>query len=263
VTRADREAVAAADRAALVGAAWERRYRARFEDLSRGGPRIGWNTEAALTPLWGLRRRIPSLSLAALAFPVLGVVLVDRFSLAVALVVPTLLFALLHGALGDWIYWRRLERLDRQLAKTADARRRQRLLAAARVGGVADYAVGTALLVPFAYLTILAAAPKGHPKVGGREHVATLKADLRNLVIAQDAYRREAGRYADVLAPWAYEASSGVHVRILYADSASFAADASSGTQPERCWIFMGEPRGLAAGMVEGEPFCTVPAASR
>ncbi len=241
--------------AALVGRAWNRHYKERFEALAQGGSIVGWNTEAALTPLWGVRRRIPVLSGLSLSFPIVGFFLAALVSLTAGLLVPTVLFALAHGLLGDWIYYRHLESVRRRLATTTDERKRQRLTAQARVSGPLEFGLAAVLAVPMTLLVIVA----GAPRVGPRPYYeGTMKADLRNLVTVQDSHFREHRIYASSVEQIAsqYSASSGVTVRLLYGDTIAFAAEATYGGSPGRCVIFVGEARGLPPSASEGMPTC-------
>ena len=242
--------------ATLVGPQWETRYRARFAALAAGGSRMGFNVEAALLPVWGLRRRIPSLGLAALLFPVLGALLVDRVSLTAGFAVPTLLYAAAYGVFGDWIYWRRLTRLVDRIARSADSQERHALLASGRVRSILAYAVTAPLLMLIAFLVILAADPQYRQGPPDGPYEAAMKADLRKLAAAQDAHFEGAGEYTETLARWNFEPSPHVQVRILYADATGFAADATFGARRQRCYVFGGEARGLPEGMVDREPFC-------
>lgn len=234
----------------------EPRYRARFAQLDAGGPLLAWNGEAAFTPLWGFKRRIPALMALSVAFPALGVALAARVSLGAGFIVPTLSFVLLHGLLGDWFYHRSARRRAARLAALPED---LRLAAALGVGRV-EYALLVLLLLPLTALAILAADPKLRAAAAARPFVEIIEGDLRRLVTVQEEYFADVGRYAEAFAPWSFEASPGVHLRILYADARGFGADAMLGDRPERCFVFVGEARGMPRGAEPGTPICTVDA---
>lgn len=235
------------------------RYRARFAELSAGGPVVAWNGEAAFTPLWGFRRRIPALVWLSAMFPALGVALAARVSLAAGFLVPTVVFVLLHGLLGDWFYYRSVRRLEARLAAMPDDAARAARIAQLQAPRRIEYVLVVLLLLPSTALTIVAADPQLRREWEGRPFVAVLEQDLRRLVQVQEEYFADVGRYAEAFGPWTYEPSPGVDLRILYADSLGFGAHAVFGGRSERCAVYLGPPRGMFTRAGPGTPDCKPP----
>lgn len=244
--------------AALVGAGWTQRYRARFAELAQGGPLLRWNSEAAFTPLWGFKRRIPVLIWLAFLFPALGVALSARGAVVAGFTVPTAAFVLLHGWLGDWMLFRRVRRRAARLAAMPDDAVRRAALERSGQTGWVEYALLVALLLPLSALVILAANLRMRGASEARPFVAVLDGDLRRLVAVQEEYFADVGRYAEAFGPWSFAPSPGVNLRILYADSLAFGADATLGGREERCFVFLGEARAMPEGGEPGTPLCTV-----
>ncbi|HRQ77883.1 MAG TPA: hypothetical protein PLY94_04725 [Gemmatimonadaceae bacterium] len=250
--------------AALVGAGWTRRYRARFAELAQGGALLRWNSEAALTPLWGFSRRILALVWLSLLFPVIGALFAARVSLLAGFAVPTLLYVLLHGFLGDWFYYRsvrrRVARIARATAGSDGAVDAGRDAASARAAssGRVEYALLLAVALPLTAIVIVAADPRMRGVAEATVFVEVLDDDLRRLVTVQEEYFADFGRYAEAFGPWSYEPTPGVNLRILYADSSAFGADATLGGREERCFVFLGQARGMPEGAEPGAPICVL-----
>lgn len=91
-----------------------------------------------------------------------------------------------------------------------------------------------------------------------KAYVATMKADLRNLVTAQETYFSDSARYTAVLDSSAYRTSSGVSVRIqLRGDSAWSATATHAYAVGRSCRISIsvdGLPTETEAN--DGEPVC-------
>lgn len=89
-----------------------------------------------------------------------------------------------------------------------------------------------------------------------RGQLNAVRSDLRNLADAQETYRAASGAFAGDLAPLeraGYSLSTGVTIRILSADSASFTADGHHrGFHPDAVCTLSG---GAAPGKVG--PQCT------
>jgi len=85
-----------------------------------------------------------------------------------------------------------------------------------------------------------------------KAYIATMKADLRNLVTAQEAYFADHSMYTSAMATTQYQPSSGVVVGNIQFGSGTFSADASySGGTTRTCSITVG------TGANDGEPLCT------
>lgn len=93
-------------------------------------------------------------------------------------------------------------------------------------------------------------------------YYATMKADLRNLVTAQETFFADSGRYVRSLAEFGetgYQSSSGVTVELTVPGDTGWLASArhSSLTNVScRLWIGMGSD---APDDYEGEPICDPP----
>ena len=235
--------------AALVGVGWTRRYRARFAELAQGGALLRWNNEAAFTPLWGFSRRILTLVWLSLLFPVIGALFAAKVSLLAGFAVPTLLYVLLHGFLGDWFYYRSVRRRSARI---------ERATARAASSGRVEYALLLVIALPLTAIVIVAADPRMRGAAEASVFVEVLDDNLRRLVTVQEEYFADFGRYAEAFGPWSYEPTPGVNLRILYADSSAFGADATLGGREERCFVFLGEARAMPEGVEPGTPFCTI-----
>jgi prepilin-type N-terminal cleavage/methylation domain-containing protein len=85
-----------------------------------------------------------------------------------------------------------------------------------------------------------------------KAYIATMKADLRNLVTAQEAYFADHSMYTSSLATTQYQPSSGVAVGNIQFGAGTFSADASySGGTTRTCTLTVGR------GANDGEPICT------
>jgi len=85
-----------------------------------------------------------------------------------------------------------------------------------------------------------------------KAYIATMKADLRNLVTAQEAYFADHSMYTSSLATTQYQPSSGVTVSNITFGAGTFSADAAySGGTTRTCTITVG------SGANDGEPICT------
>ncbi len=85
-----------------------------------------------------------------------------------------------------------------------------------------------------------------------KAYIATMKADLRNLVTAQEAYFADHSMYTSALATTQYQPSSGVSVGNITFGAGTFSADASyTGGTTRTCTITVG------TGANDGEPICT------
>lgn len=84
-----------------------------------------------------------------------------------------------------------------------------------------------------------------------KAYIATMKADLRNLVTAQEAYFADFSTYTTALTTDQYQPSSGVTYNIDGTGAGTFAATASyAGGTTRTCTITVG------TGANDGEPVC-------
>ena len=94
-----------------------------------------------------------------------------------------------------------------------------------------------------------------------KSYVVTMKSDLRNLVMAQEAYLADNGTYyvgaVPNLAVMKYQPSSGTTVTIVSATTSGWAASAVYSGTPKTCAMFYGSIAALAPAVVAGEPKCT------
>ncbi len=102
------------------------------------------------------------------------------------------------------------------------------------------------------------AAPTGDtaPPVSN-PYAAQLRADLRNLVTAEESFFADSIRYTSALRSLGYRPSAGVTVTILGATDTSWSATATHVNLPGYvCGIFVGSATAPIAGQNEGEPVC-------
>lgn len=84
-----------------------------------------------------------------------------------------------------------------------------------------------------------------------KAYIATMKADLRNLVTAQEAYFADNSAYTTALTTGQYQPSSGVTYTVDGVGSGTFTATASyTGGTTRTCTISVG------SGANDGEPIC-------
>jgi len=102
------------------------------------------------------------------------------------------------------------------------------------------------------------------PKFSFTKHatyISRMKADLRNLATAQEAYITDNGTYYSGSIPSAalvYNPSQGVAVTLASADSAGWGATAAyPGQTTSTCALFVGSASPVAPATVEGQIACT------
>ncbi len=84
-----------------------------------------------------------------------------------------------------------------------------------------------------------------------KAYLATMKADLRNLVTAQEAYFADHSQYTGTLTTTQYQPSTGVTISGITPGTATFSANAASPAGTTRtCTIQVG------TGTFDGEPRC-------
>jgi type IV pilus assembly protein PilA len=124
---------------------------------------------------------------------------------------------------------------------------------------------GTVLVALGIAFVANAAMPRAlHARINKtKAYVATMKADLRNLVTAQEDYFSDSVRYTASIAdliPASYSFSTGVELVSLSAHGAGFSARVRypGGTERE-CWIAVGPLPDGTANLNDGEPICDLP----
>jgi prepilin-type N-terminal cleavage/methylation domain-containing protein len=89
-----------------------------------------------------------------------------------------------------------------------------------------------------------------------KAYIAGMKADLRNLVTAQEAYFADNVTYASVLTNLNYNVSAGNTVSISSATGTGWAATSSNNATTKTCGIFVGSATAPITGQNEGAPAC-------
>ncbi|HXY69045.1 MAG TPA: prepilin-type N-terminal cleavage/methylation domain-containing protein, partial [Gemmatimonadales bacterium] len=87
-----------------------------------------------------------------------------------------------------------------------------------------------------------------------KAYIAGMKADLRNLVTAQEAYFADNVTYASVLTNLNYNVSSGNTVSISSATGTGWAATSKNNATTKTCGIFVGSATPPVTGQNEGAP---------
>ena len=93
-----------------------------------------------------------------------------------------------------------------------------------------------------------------------KAYVATMKSDLRSLVMAQEVFLADNGTYYAGGVPNAalrYAPSSNTTVNIVNATTSGWAASASYAGTARTCALFYGNIAAVAPAVVSGEPRCT------
>ncbi len=118
------------------------------------------------------------------------------------------------------------------------------------------------LLIVVVIIGILAATAL--PKVAGTKgtaFVGSMKADLRNLVIAEEVYASEnGGAFYNGAIPSAaliYSPSGGVIITLTNVTATGWAAIASHPSTPRTCAMFVGTATPPAPATVDGQVACT------
>jgi len=97
------------------------------------------------------------------------------------------------------------------------------------------------------------------PKFGNtkeKAYVAGMKADLRNLVTAQEAYFAEYITYAGALSSLEYNVSTGNTLSLVSSSGSGWSATAVNSGTAHTCGIFIGTATAPMAGEAEGQPLC-------
>jgi prepilin-type N-terminal cleavage/methylation domain-containing protein len=114
------------------------------------------------------------------------------------------------------------------------------------------------MLIVVVVIGILAAiaVPK-FAEIKGRARAATLRADLRNLVTAQEEYLLENGGYTSNPALLEHNPSEGVIVTIIEATASGWSATTTHPLSlPLTCAIFYGTAQPLLPAVTEGAILC-------
>lgn len=135
------------------------------------------------------------------------------------------------------------------------------------------------LILPLAALVIGAASlsaqqappPQGVPTAAdsARGALAVARSDLRNLVVAQEAYFADHGRYAPTMeALDRYRPSRGNVIKLVHVVNDGWTASLTGAYLPGSCTIWVNVPSEKRAGTErekrvggEGEPVCDTPPA--
>ncbi len=97
------------------------------------------------------------------------------------------------------------------------------------------------------------------PKFGNtkeKAYVAGMKADLRNLVTAQEAYFSEYVTYASALGSLSYNVSTGNTIYLLSSTGQGWNATASNSGTAHTCGIYIGTATPPMTGQADGQPIC-------
>ncbi len=91
-----------------------------------------------------------------------------------------------------------------------------------------------------------------------KAYVASMKADLRNLVTAQESYFADNVTYATATANLNYTTSAGNTVSIVAASGTGWSATVTNNavSTPASCGIFVGSATAPITGQSEGAPAC-------
>lgn len=92
-----------------------------------------------------------------------------------------------------------------------------------------------------------------------KSYVATMKSDLRSLVMAQEVYLADNGTYYSGAVPNAalrYAPSSNTTVTIVSASTSGWSASAAYAGTSKTCALFYGNVAPVAPAVVSGEPRC-------
>ncbi len=91
-----------------------------------------------------------------------------------------------------------------------------------------------------------------------KAYVASMKADLRNLVTAQESYFADNVTYATAIGNLNYTTSAGNTVAIVAATGTGWSATVTNNavSTPASCGIFVGSAAAPITGQSEGAPAC-------
>lgn len=86
---------------------------------------------------------------------------------------------------------------------------------------------------------------------------AAMKADLRNLASAQEAYFYDYQTYTSSLSALDFSGSKGVVLSVSEATVGGWSAEASHSNSPKRCYVFYGTAAPVGSATQEGEIHCS------
>ena len=113
------------------------------------------------------------------------------------------------------------------------------------------------LLIVVVIIGILAAI--AIPKFGStkeKAYIASMKADLRNLVTAEESYFADNVTYTSTIGNLAYSQSAGNTISITSANGTGWAATGKNNGTTTTCGIYVGSATAPISGQNEGEPKC-------
>ena len=113
------------------------------------------------------------------------------------------------------------------------------------------------LLIVVVIIGILAAI--AIPKFGStkeKAYIASMKADLRNLVTAEESYIADNVTYTSTLGNLSYSVSAGNTVTITGSTGTGWQATAKNNGTTTTCGIYVGSGTAPITGQNEGEPKC-------
>jgi len=106
-------------------------------------------------------------------------------------------------------------------------------------------------------LLLAAAFPLGYAQTMATAYRVTMKSDLRNLMMAEENFYRDSGRYSPVPPP-PFATSRGVNAPSVALTPNGWTASISHQVSRRTCVIYVGDTR-IAPATKEGEPACTPP----
>ena len=89
-----------------------------------------------------------------------------------------------------------------------------------------------------------------------KAYIASMKADLRNLVTAQESYFADNVTYTSTMGNLSYSMSAGNTVSVTGATGTGWSATAKNNGTTKTCGIFVGAGTPPISGQNEGEPKC-------
>ena len=89
-----------------------------------------------------------------------------------------------------------------------------------------------------------------------KAYIASMKADLRNLVTAEESYFADNVTYTATIGSLAYSQSAGNTVTLIGATGTGWSATAKNNGTTTTCGIYVGSATAPITGQNEGEPKC-------
>jgi len=89
-----------------------------------------------------------------------------------------------------------------------------------------------------------------------KAYIASMKADLRNLVTAQEAYFADNTTYATTTTNLNYNISAGNTISVTAATGTGWSATSTNTATAKTCGIFVGSATPPISGQAEGSPVC-------